>query len=373
MYIPKDVLDGNISYSIPQETIDNEIKDLLKNLELVPDFNPHQPFDPKKHRIYRDDKFDDIKRFTLEELDIKKTHVEPISDIAVTNPFPLFTEEACSIMKWEAFQTECLTKYGRLPKFAKGNTRLDLQVCGYIDRAPFTKSALTHPETQRIINKIANVDLKIMFDYEICHINSSLIDGRYPVGAKLGEESDLSTVYDWHYDSNSVVLVLMLSTSDDMIGGKTGLKDGNENIVLINEPKIGYASLLQGRVIKHVATKPITNHERISAVVGYVPEAIDLPDTTVLTSFKASNLPRTIHDEYYPQWVDYRFKRIEQMLQYKRQNIMDNVGKQHFDQKDVIDFCHDIEQYLSKTYNEFELVDTNEYPPPIYSVPYKDL
>lgn len=369
--VSEDVLNGSVSYKIPESVVNSEIKDLVDNLERQPNFNPHVEFDPAKHIIFKDDDIGKFRRLTLAELGISKTHVPAISDLGVTDPFPLFSEEACNIMKWEAFQTQSVKKYGRLPRLAKNATNLDLQICGYIKSAPFTKAAWTHPRTQEIVDKIAGVELKIMFDYEISHINASLINKNHPVGEKLGKDGSLDSVYDWHYDSNSVVVVLMLSTNSDMIGGKTGLRDGQENILTVDDPKVGFATLLQGRVVRHVATKPITNHERIGSVVGYVPKSVEIPDTTVLTSFKPSVLPRSIHDEYYPEWCDYRLSRIQEMIENKRQQLFKIEG--HFDQQKFIDFCKDVEQYLQKTWNEFEVVCNDEYPPKLYSTPYKDL
>ncbi|EGV63717.1 hypothetical protein PSN45_004214 [Yamadazyma tenuis] len=369
--LTEDVLNGSPSLKIPSETINKEIAEFLDSLESQPKFNPNIKFDPNEHILYKDEDYDTFRKLTLQDLGIHKTHVPRVSDLAVTDPFPLFTKEACDMMKWESFQLKCLDKYGRLPKLARGFTSLDFQICGYINHAPFTKAAWTHPRTQEILNNIAGINLKIMFDYEIAHINASLINKDFPVGQKMGEEADMATIYDWHYDSNSFVIVLMLSTNDDMIGGKTGLIDGNERVISISEPKVGYACLLQGRVVRHVATKPVTNHERISSVVGYIPESVEITDTTVLTSFKPSVLPRSIHDEYYPAWCEYRFSRLEEMLKHKKEQLKRKEG--HFDQKDVIAFCKQLEDYVLKTYNEFELYDNPPYPPKIYSTPYNDL
>lgn len=376
-----DVLNHNRQYDIPQETIDNEITILLNKLESQTGFDPHVKFDPKVHLLHKDEDYDKTKVYKLSELNITKTHVEPISDTAVTQPFPLFTKEACDIMKWESFQTESIKKYGKLPRLAKGNTTTDLQICGFIKNAPFTYDAWMHPETQKIVDKYAGVELKMMFDYEIAHINASLIDHKKPVGAnkiqtkKTSDKGEIKTLYDWHYDSNSFVIVLMLSTNDEMEGGKTSLKDGDENIIEVDDPKIGYATILQGRVIRHIAPKPISNDERISSVCGYIPKSLDIPDTTVLTSFKPSVLPRSLHNEYYPEWVNYRMERIEQRLHDKRLKILENLKQGGiFDQNEFIRFAKDIENYLQTTWNEFEVVcDDLEYPPKLYSIPYKDL
>lgn len=378
--LTEEVLNHNKQYDVPQETIDNEIALLLKKIESKPGFDSRAKFDPEIHLLHGDEDYEKTKVYKLSELSITKTHVKPVSDVAVTHPFPLFTEAACDMMKWDAFQNDSVTKYGKLPRLAKGNTITDLQICGFAKPGTFSYDAWMHPKTQEIIDKYAGLELKMMFDYEIAHINASLIDHSKPTGevkqSKAGEnEKDMKTVYDWHYDSNTFVIVLMLSTNDEMEGGKTGLKDGNENIIEVDDPKVGYATLLQGRVIKHVAPKPISNDERISSVCGYIPKSIHVPDTTVLTSFKPSVLPRSLHNEYYPQWVDYRLQRIEDRLRDKRAELMEALRKgEIFDQLKFVNFAKDIEQYLQKTWNEFEVVcDEIEYPPKLYSIPYNDL
>ncbi|CUM66563.1 uncharacterized protein PRCAT00004232001 [Priceomyces carsonii] len=377
--LTEEVLNGNKLYDIPKDTIDNEIQTLMENLQAKKGFNPYQDFDPEKHLLYKDGDYEKVRTLTLNELGINKTHVPPISEVAVSDPFPLFTEEACEIMKWEAFQRKSVTKYGKLPIMSKGGTSTDVQVCGYTDYAPFTVAAWKHPKTQAIIDKFAGVELQIMFDYEIAHINASLIDQSKPRGkiapSKSGKDKDSKAVFDWHYDSNSFSVVLMLSTNDEMEGGKTGLRAGNEEVVFVDGPKVGYATILQGRVVKHIATKPVSNDERISSIVGYIPKSLHVPDTTVLTTFRPSVSPRSLHDEYYPQWMEYRFKRIEARLADKRQEIMRNLkdGKR-FDQLEVVEFCKDISQYLFKSWNEFESVVENEiFPPKVFSTPYNEL
>ncbi|CUM66577.1 uncharacterized protein PRCAT00004246001 [Priceomyces carsonii] len=380
MLYTKELIDGLRAYDLPQVVIDNEVRTLIEKIESIEGFNPTQKFDPERHILFKEGDFQKTKILKLPELGITKTHVDPITDVAVTEPFPLFTEEACNIMKWEAFLRSTIQKYGRVPIMAKKITSTDFQVCGYSEHAPFTVAAWKHPRVQEIINKFAGVGLKIMFDYEIAQINASLVDNKKPIGkVKAANHSqdpeELGAVFDWHYDSNSITVVLMLSTNDNIDGGKTGLKNGSEEVVFIGDPKVGYATLLQGRVVKHVACKPFSNDERISSVVGYIPESLDVPDTTVLTTFRPSVAPRSIHNEYYPQWIDYRFKRVEDRLKRKRQQLMSRMRNgESFEQIDVVEFCKDISDYLMKSWNEFECIqDSNNYPPALFSIPYKDL
>ncbi|CUM66506.1 uncharacterized protein PRCAT00004172001 [Priceomyces carsonii] len=379
--LTESIINGNLEFNVPVDVIDNEVADLIIKLELKEGFDPHVVFDPAKHIIYKDSDFDEVKKFTLDDLKISKTQVTPISNLAVTDPVPIFSEEACDIMKWEAFQRKNIEKYAKSPSFSRYISATDFQISGYLDSAPFTLAAWKHPRTQDIINKFADINLKTMFDYEIATLNTSLVDSRKKIETEKSNEEleelseDSKALFDWHYDSTSFTAVLMLSTNDDMSGGKTGLKNGNEEVIYINGPKKGYVTILQGRVVKHIATKPLSNDERISSIVAYIPESIHVPDTTVLTTVRPSVSPRSLYNEYYPQWIDYRFKRIEAQLADKRLELLKKMKEgKRFEQLEVVSFCKDISEYLKKSWVEFESVVENEvFPPEVFKLPYKDL
>lgn len=367
-WVSQDLLEGSPSFRISEEATP-QINKFRDALEAIPGFDPSVKFDPKIHLIQAKD----VHTHNLSELNITNTHVPSISDIASTDPFPLFTPEAVAIMKWEAFRPEALRDYGRKSGKAVEVAPTDFQICGYIHQAPFTKAAWTHPETIAIISKLAGVELKFMFDYEICHINANLVDESRPVGEMVRSKDSAASVYDWHFDSNSFVVVLMLSAPEDMMGGSTGLEDGNGNVLYVEGPREGYATVLQGRVVRHIATKPLTNHERISAVGGYVPVSAAVPDTTVFTSFKPLVMPRSNHDEYYREWCEYRFDRLEKMVQLgqKRLAAGEYGGRlardgaagdsgRHFDQKAVVEWCEEMKDFLESTYNEFEYYEWRE-------------
>ncbi|GMF60442.1 unnamed protein product [[Candida] boidinii] len=91
-------LTGNHSHDIPTETYDNEVKALLKKLESKPGFDKNLKFDPKKHIIFKEEDFDKVKTFTLQDLKIEKTHCKTHSDFGATFPFPLINQEACDML-----------------------------------------------------------------------------------------------------------------------------------------------------------------------------------------------------------------------------------------------------------------------------------
>lgn len=371
-----------------QSNFKNEVAHIVSEIESKPGFNRNLKFDAEKHLIFNENNFDSIGRLTLNDLGINKTHCRTASDLGGTNPFPLFSEEAVDYMKWELFHDENLLKeYGRLTKFAKGLTRTDFQIGGYADNTPFIKEAWMHPKTMGIMETIAGIKLKFPTVYNMGHVNVSLAER---TNGKIEEDNieelikkkkeqekngdDIPSSLHWHYDSVPIVCVLMLAAPENMIGGETGIRKGDESIARVDNPRVGYGAMLQGRVVKHIATKPLNKTDRISFVASYIPADPELYDSSVITSLKPSSIPRSINDKFYPTWVNYRFERIEQNLRIYRERLMQAYNeKQKFDQMKTIEFCKEIGTYLEGTWNEFEAVCDEGFPPKLFSIPYKDL
>jgi hypothetical protein len=338
--------------------------------------------------VIKGDNLEDIKRYTLKDFGITKTHCPPASDLGGTDPFPMFTEEAVDYMKWELLHDPKLIKeYARLTKFAKGLTRTDFQMGGYADETPFIKAAWTHPRTFELMERIVGVKLRFPTVYNIGHCNISLAsrengetveDDIEELKRQKREQekngNDIPSSLHWHYDSVPFVCVLMLSAPENMIGGETGIRKGDDSIARIENPKQGYGAMLQGRVVKHIATKPLNKTDRISFVASYSPADPMAYDSCCITSLKPSAIPRSLNDKFYPTWMEYRFDRIEQMLKIKREQLMDAYHKKEkFDQVETIEFCKRVGKYLEDSWNEFEAVCDAEFPPKLYSIPYKDL
>lgn len=383
-----EILNENHHLDIPQSTIELEIAALVSDLEKKIGFKKDQPFDPDIHLIFSDEAFLKTEKHTLAELGINKTHCPHITDLAGTQPFPLFSEEAIDIMKWEIFHDpEFLKEFGRVSVFGKDISRLDFQISGFVHKTRFIREAWRHPKTMEIMHKIAGIKLKIPHVFSEGLVNASLVhinDRDKKVDSKKelielkrqqdNSSSEIPSTLYWHYDSPPFVLVLMLSAPECMVGGETAIKTGNESIFRIPNPKVGYATFLQGRVVKHIATKPLNSCDRISYVVSFIPEDINVPDTTVCTSEKPSAAPTYTNDKFYPNWVNYRFERLEKRMQKFRESVMNNYeNNKKFDQMRTIEFCKDIEQYLKGTWKEFEIVNDDVFPPKLFSIPYSNL
>lgn len=380
----EEILNENHSYDIPQEVIDHEIKYLVEKLEAKPGFNPKVKFDPKTHINFAVAGA----KYRFSDLGIEKTHVSPINDIAVVEPFKLFTEDAINMMKWEIFSNHSLLKrHGRLNNSnnSKNANKLDFHISGFIDDTVFTKQAIQSQELKDIINIVMEDQLIIPHQFSMSHVNVSLArttgeeqtpEDYQEMLTKQDQAIDNITAgVNWHYDSPPLVCVMMLSAPENMIGGETGVKLGDDKTILrVPNAKVGYGTMLQGRVIKHIATKPVNNCERISYVMSFIPEDPNRYDSTCATSERPGVSSAFTNDRFYPLFLNYRFNRVEQRLKQFRAQLMQNYDQNHkFDQLQTVGFIRDIESYLHVTYQDFEAVENKTYPPELFSTPYRDL
>ena len=269
------------------------------------------PFNPEQHLCFGAPK----ETHTLASLQFPKsvTATAP-SQVGITEPFPLFSSSAIKAFRKELFQPRVLRDCawypnpetcqlrGMAPKFAK-----------------FMYDAWKHPATLAAINTAAGTELDIIFPYEIGHTNIQMgpegrgnvsnipLSAENPVPLKLsdrGEQDDLArpTVH-WHYDSYPFVCVVSLSSpTETQKGGETALKRQDGSILKVASPGEGWAVVLQGGMIEHVALRAFGYGERITMVTSFRPRDAKIPDLSVLTTVR----PISKLSELYEQWFQYR-------------------------------------------------------------------
>lgn len=379
------------THAIPEKTRKNEIQSVLNRITSTPGFDPTMNFDPSKHLIFDPKSYDTTKTFTLSELNINKTHVPKVTDFGAAYPFPLLSEEAVNMILYEAMQSHIIDKYARLPNLATNATRLDFHIGGHAaEDAPFTKAVVNSPEIAEIVSTFFGTPMEPIYNSETAHMNVSLAtmddeeSKAYPqteseikemlAKQDAGDGDEIPSSLGLHYDSTTVALVIMMDLPEEAVGGQTTILTGNEKTVRVPEPKIGYATMIQGRVLKHLASKPVTNHNRITFVNGFAAAGAEKLDNTALTSTKPSVLPRARFDLFYKDWVDYKFRRLEAHLKYVREKVVEDyeAGK-GFNQEAFVGKCMYIEEYFRKCYDEMECVNNPPYPPPHFKIPYEDL
>lgn len=376
-------------YKVPQQSLDNEVASLIKKIESTPGFDPNTKFDFNKHVIFKEEQFKTTKTFTLDQLDITKTHIETLNNFGAAFPFKLLSEEAVNMMLWEALTN--VDNHARLPNLATGATRLDFHIGNHFKNAPFTHAFARSPELAEIVSRFVGHKMEAVWDMDLVHINASLATNdpeealqNFPqtqseIDAILEKQDksdgqDIPSTLGVHYDSISVPLVIMLDLPEEAQGGQTTIITGNNKATKVPDPPKGSGTLIQGRVLRHLASKPVTNHNRISLVVSFATGVKGELDNCVITSLKPSVLPKNEYNQFYRDWVDYKFKKLEDHLA-KIRNDVDEAYKngEGFDQEGFVEKCEKIEKYFRGIYEEMECVDNQPYPPPVFNIPYSEL
>ncbi|KAK8877731.1 hypothetical protein PGQ11_002677 [Apiospora arundinis] len=286
-------------------------------------------FDASKHLGFKQSP----KVYSMKDLGLPEN--TGISPVAVSEPFPLFTQEAVMRMRQEVLCPEVLQNC----KYSSNLAQCQLR--GFANKyAPFVYDAWKSPETLAIISKIAGIELVPEMDLEIAHINISVkseqerkeeleaFEDRAQYEADEGIAGcpweDNKPIVDWHTDSYPFVCVTMLSDCTTMIGGETALRTGTGEIMKVRGPQMGCAVVLQGRYIEHQALRALGTAERISMVTSFRPRNPIVRDDTVLTTVRPiSNLP-----ELYNQFCEYRLEMLEERVRGQLRLLREANGHQ---------------------------------------------
>ncbi|KAL3952160.1 hypothetical protein VFPFJ_02144 [Purpureocillium lilacinum] len=268
-----------------------------------------EPFDPQRHLNFQPP----ARVITMREIGLEGHGISPN---AVSEPFPLFTQEAVQQMRAEIFSDEVL----RDCQFASTFNKNMIRGMGPA-RAPFVYSAWNSPELVSKISEVAGVDLVPSIDYEIATINISADDKPMPVtqscvkkdgdgGSGKDPLGDGLSAVAWHYDSFPFVCVVMLSDCTDMVGGETALRTASGEVLKVRGPAMGTAVVLQGRYIEHQALKALGGRERIAMVTCFRPRSPHARDETVLTGVRAISH----RSDLYAQYAEYRLEVLEERV-----------------------------------------------------------
>lgn len=371
--LSQDIANGNLRKCIPEEVYQQTLAQTFEQLDQKLG-DAHVAFDPEKHlKYYLQDpldqhKFHSTRRITMEELGL--SNKMQVSPIGVSDPFPLFTDEAVDLMKRECLRKERFLEHARVSY--NSTSGLDCVMRGYATEkgqvlTPFIYEAWKHPKTMELVSMMAGVDLEVVMDYEIAHVNIGVTD---PHTASMqrtehqreererlfrGESSgeDIPAIVGWHNDSFPFVCVLMLSDTSEMIGGETYLRMGDQKIARVSAPQKGSAAVLQGRYIKHLAPKPLGATERITMVTSYRAKSRSVHDGSVINTSKPEINFGSRYNEFYRQWVLSRMDYAKA----KAEDLRDKVlAEDAFDKPAAIDMLKQIEEYIRTTYQEMELL-----------------
>jgi hypothetical protein len=167
-----------------------------------------------------------------------------ISPVAVSAPFPLFTDEAVHQMRAEAFTPEVLDNCQVSSSFAThmiraygpksvvpDPTKYSATVLTVSRYATFAWQAWHNPKVQEIVSQVAGIDLVPTLPCDVGHINVS-----FGLPAKPSPSGEDTSAFGWHVDSTPFVVVTMLSDCTGMIGGETAIRTGSGEIVKVRGP-----------------------------------------------------------------------------------------------------------------------------------------
>jgi len=282
-------------------------------------------FDPEKHLCFEPPQsFISLKELLLSE-------ENAISPVAITDPFPLFTVEGVKQMRSDLFRREVVEKYGDRTQPGCYKMR------GYSKDTPFVDSVWRHEKVLQACSQAAGVDLAVVYDYEIGHINvqydaldndTAIWDALPPVLPPKHADSDstvqahgpsdeLASVGPWHRDCYPWVCVCMLSDPSNMVGGETGLRRGDGTIAKVKGPGIGWAVMMQGGCIEHIALKAIGTGERISMVTSFRAKDPLAKDISKLGSVKRSSKLNVL----FQQWSSYRLDVLAERVAIFRERL----------------------------------------------------
>ncbi|KAF2095791.1 hypothetical protein NA57DRAFT_78571 [Rhizodiscina lignyota] len=273
------------------------------------------PFDPSKHLAFESPS----EFYTLQQLGLPSEG--SISPVAITAPFRLLSDAGIRAARADLFRREILQNY----KWTEAKDPGVYKLRGYAQDTDFVRSLWTSPEMLAACSKAAGCELDVVFDYEIGHINVQLPPGQAeteedidrllppiePVRqsatvddaeAERAAKEGIANVTAWHNDSYPWVCVVMLSDPTGMKGGETALRKGDGSILKVRGPQCGYAVMMQGGLINHVALKALGEGERITMVTSFRPRDPYERDNSNLGNVKAVS----DHGKLYTQWAVYR-------------------------------------------------------------------
>ncbi|KIX09696.1 uncharacterized protein Z518_00777 [Rhinocladiella mackenziei CBS 650.93] len=335
---------------------------ISETIDLAPSHIPeptlYQPatFDPQKHLCYQTPE----QIITFEELGLNPKTAT--SSVAITSPFPLLTLEGVRELRADIFRREVVGKYGSVKYPGVYRIR------GYGPDAPFTYALWRSEAVRQACSAAAGTELEIIYDYEIGQLNVQLpadIDKNAPITENLPpavppknsspledgpapESEGKALVSAWHNDSYPWVCVLMLSDPVGMKGGETALRTGDQSIMKVKPPGMGYAVMMQGGSINHAALPCLGSGERISFVTSFRPRDPTLLDSSSLRTVR----PISDLDELYRQWTSYRLDVVSQRAALKKKEL-DRRGRSADEIRQMVnDWVQEQVEYLQNTVKE---------------------
>ncbi|KIN03142.1 hypothetical protein OIDMADRAFT_144194 [Oidiodendron maius Zn] len=265
------------------------------------------------------------KKFSLHDLKLKP---KPTStEIAATVPFPILSQEGVRAYRRSLFQANVLKNCASSPYPGT------LVLRNAAEHSKFINDFWTHPVTCRIVSEAAGVPLSIIMRTEIGHTNiqghgstvdEMLVELSVEPDATKTELTEEEKAYDplvgesiipWHYDS----------------------------FPYVEGPAIGWAVVLQGGEVQHLATRGLGVKERISTITSYRADIPQLYDSSHISNIR----PYSDLQVLYKEWTQYRLRKMKSEIESLELQIVNSCGP--VDVSQVHEFAEQQIAYLKRT------------------------
>ncbi|KAL5638123.1 hypothetical protein ACGC1H_004991 [Rhizoctonia solani] len=286
------------------------------------------------------------------------THPETIrvvSEAAGIDLVPIIPYELGHVNVQLTFGAETLSKLGREPLRAEAPAVCQESVVPKIVPG-FNNLPALIPSTDSDTESEGEADLLSPVSPEVNKAEPLITEARATVLPEPEPEKDEhQPVVGWHRDSYPWVCVLMLSDATTMQGGETALACADGTVRKIRGPQMGWAIMLQGRYIDHVALGAHGAPERVTMVTSYRARDVMVADDSVLTTIR----PMANLNELYYEWTTYRldllserFKQQSKLLKKKREDGQGQWGEEIVKKDELKAWCREQIKYLQTTIDE---------------------
>lgn len=287
------------------------------------------------------------------------THPETlkaVSEAAGIELVPIMPYELGHVNVQLTFGPDTLSKLGREPLKAEAPTARTESVVpkiipGFHNLPPLVPSTDSDTESENEEDLKSPTSPESGKRFEPAVVDSASA----PAPAPEPEKEESKPVVGWHRDSYPWVCVVMLSDATTMQGGETALTCADGTVKKVRGPQMGWAIMLQGRYIDHVALGACGAPERVTMVTSYRAKDVMLKDDSVLTTIR----PVANWNELYYEWSTYRldllserFKRKSEELKAKRGDGQGPWGEEIVQKDEFKAWCRDQIKYLQTTIDE---------------------
>ena len=209
-----------------------------------------------------------------------------------SKPFPLFTKECIEqisvILERPSVREKCLFKSEIAPFVYRG-------LCKHSE---FIKDIWSSRYIEEVASNIMETGLKfhpMLYERGHCNVSKSAI--------KNGK------AFDWHYDSQPYVLIVLLSEPSGGVDNCTFYKDASsDSIYALPFPGAGYARILKGSEVEHCVHANYDN--RMTMITSFVSTSNSLTDFTNLKFAKTYSPSLSLYAEF----ILYRLDNMESIL-----------------------------------------------------------